>query len=162
VKRNVYNCLLKEAREVAVADTDWKTVPRTSGRHTERSVTDNTDIELLNNNNNNPFNSPSSSITRVSQYQKNTHSLTQSLTPYLCSISFIDFSPFTAAVRGFVLIQLSGPTIFLTASRFFLWCTSRSYTLHFVILAFFHPVILSSVDTYPYHLDLFCCTVVII
>jgi len=39
VKRNVLNCLLKEAREVAVvSDTGWKTVPRTSSRHTERAV----------------------------------------------------------------------------------------------------------------------------
>ena len=40
MKRNVFNCLLKEAREVAVvSDTGWKTVPRTSSSHTERAVT---------------------------------------------------------------------------------------------------------------------------
>ena len=41
MKRNVFNCLLKEAREVAVVTLQcWKTVPCTNSRHTERAVTD--------------------------------------------------------------------------------------------------------------------------
>ena len=93
-------------------------------------------------NNNNLFRSSLSRMTRVSwyRYQKNIHSLTHCLSGcYTTSLlNFLHFS----AVHSTFLSYLSGQSyLFCNLAPSFLWSASRSYTLHFKIHEFFHPVI---------------------
>jgi len=56
---------------------------------------------------------------------------------------------------------LVGPIFSTYLSKFSLVCT-YFYTIHFVMCAFCHPVILSSLETRLYHMILFCCSTVFI
>jgi len=62
-----------------------------------------------------------------------------------------------ATVHNTLAVQLSDVIVFFhNLSPSFLWPASSSYTLHFIIHAFFHPLFSSFLETYQYRLDLLC------
>ena len=107
------------------------------------------------------FNGPLSRTTRISQYQKNIHSLTSCLCSYYTTplINFIHFLwPTASSLRICWVWQCFS----VTSLPSFLWSASRSYTFHFITMHFFTQSFLSFLTTCPYYLNLYCCTSVII
>jgi len=96
----------------------------------------------------------------VSQYQKNIHSLAPCLCEYYTT-SLINFLHFLYNYARKVLwtkhlpciVVVRSDNLFYNLTPRFLWLTSRIYTFHFIILAFFAQSFLSFLKTCPYHVN---------
>jgi len=67
--------------------------------------------------------------------------------------------PPSVMIHVILLVQFTCLTAFFhNFCPSFLWSTSWSGTLHFILHTFLHPVIVFFCSTCPYHRNLFCCT----